>query len=317
MNDHQELPNQEDAVELPRRVTRRTFLATAASAVGLAVAVNCTPVSTEPTPAPTPVMGSEEKFLHVPPAPRTPPTTFRYFNVDQVRTLDAFISRLMPGTPENPGAREAGVALFIDNVLTTTPGFIEPTYISGPFAKGYEGDTPPPDEPDVIWVPKDELPRYGFQTRFTPHEIYGMGLMGLNGFAEETFGAAFADLTESQRDELISRMASGSSLGSNADGEALESDAFGDLSPKSFFEYVHRHVIQGMFSDPLYGGNRDFAGWLLIGYPGSQRAYTVADMRNEQFSVAPQGLEHLDPLHPGHRTRPEIILPVQSGRETD
>jgi gluconate 2-dehydrogenase gamma chain len=301
--------------EAPGHITRRTFLVTAASAVGLAVAVNCAPVSTEPTPAPTPIVGPGEKFLHVPPAPRTPPTTFRYLNADQVRTLDAFIARLMPGTPGDPGAREAGVALFIDNILATTSGFIEPTYIGGPFAKGYEGETPPPDEPGVIWVPKAELPRYGFQMRFTPHEIYEMGLQGLDGFAQETFGANFADLTASQQDELITQMASGSSLGSDAEGEALESDAFGDLSPKSFFEYVHRHIIHGMFSDPLYGGNRGFAGWNLVGYPGSQRAYTVADMRNEQFSVAPQGLEHLDPLHPGHRTRPEIILPVQSGRE--
>ena len=29
---------------------------------------------------------------------------------------------------------------------------------------------------------------------------------------------------------------------------------------------------EGMFADPIYGGNRDFAGWKLIGYPGAQRA---------------------------------------------
>ena len=37
-----------------------------------------------------------------------------------------------------------------------------------------------------------------------------------------------------------------------------------------FFNLVRTHTIQGTFSDPFYGGNENFIGWNLIGYPGSR-----------------------------------------------
>ena len=46
-----------------------------------------------------------------------------------------------------------------------------------------------------------------------------------------------------------------------------------------FFAIVREHTIQGMFCDPLYGGNRDFTGWKLIGFPGAQWGYTAEQMR--------------------------------------
>ena len=43
-----------------------------------------------------------------------------------------------------------------------------------------------------------------------------------------------------------------------------------------FFKMLLEDIYEGMFSDPVYGGNRDLAGWKLVGYPGAQRAYTRA-----------------------------------------
>ena len=43
-----------------------------------------------------------------------------------------------------------------------------------------------------------------------------------------------------------------------------------------------------MFADPLYGGNRDFVGWRLVGFPGAQAIFTPADLQNKQaFARAP------------------------------
>jgi len=43
-----------------------------------------------------------------------------------------------------------------------------------------------------------------------------------------------------------------------------------------------------MFADPVYGGNKDFAGWRLVGFPGGQAVYTPADLQNKQaFTRAP------------------------------
>jgi hypothetical protein len=40
--------------------------------------------------------------------------------------------------------------------------------------------------------------------------------------------------------------------------------------------------MEGMFADPLYGGNKDFAGWRLVGFPGAQAVFTPADLQSKQ-----------------------------------
>jgi hypothetical protein len=46
--------------------------------------------------------------------------------------------------------------------------------------------------------------------------------------------------------------------------------------------------MEGMFADPIYGGNRDFAGWRLVGFPGAQGNFTPVDLQNKQiFTRAP------------------------------
>jgi hypothetical protein len=48
-----------------------------------------------------------------------------------------------------------------------------------------------------------------------------------------------------------------------------EQDAIvASLEGDPFFELVRRHVLEGMFGDPRWGGNADGAGWELLGYPG-------------------------------------------------
>ena len=51
--------------------------------------------------------------------------------------------------------------------------------------------------------------------------------------------------------------------------------------------------MEGMFADPVYGGNKDFAGWRLVGFPGAQPLFTTADMQSKDaFTRAPiKGLQ--------------------------
>ena len=43
-----------------------------------------------------------------------------------------------------------------------------------------------------------------------------------------------------------------------------------------------------MFADPVYGGNKDFAGWQLVGFPGVQLIYTANELESRQaFTIAP------------------------------
>jgi hypothetical protein len=46
--------------------------------------------------------------------------------------------------------------------------------------------------------------------------------------------------------------------------------------------------MEGIFADPVYGGNKDFSGWRLVGFPGAQAAFTAADMQSKvAFKRAP------------------------------
>lgn len=86
------------------------------------------------------------------------------------------------------------------------------------------------------------------------------GLAAVDRFARESHGGAFADLALGQRDELL---------------RVLESAP----DSRAFFGRVLRLTREGMFGDPYYGGNRGFAGWDLIRYPGPRLAVSPDEQR--------------------------------------
>ncbi len=91
------------------------------------------------------------------------------------------------------------------------------------------------------------------------------GLAGLDALAHATHNAAFADLAPDVRDALLTSMENGT--------------APNFPSARQFFARVRRLTLEGMFSDPYYGGNKNFAGWDLIRYPGPRLAVAPEDQK--------------------------------------
>ena len=85
------------------------------------------------------------------------------------------------------------------------------------------------------------------------------GLAALDAFAGRTYHAPFAELTPSQQDGALTAMEN-----TTADGFAPDS--------RTFFLRIRQLILEGMFCDPFYGGNRAYAGWDLIRYPGPRLA---------------------------------------------
>ena len=83
---------------------------------------------------------------------------------------------------------------------------------------------------------------------------YSAGLAAANASAQASKGAAFARLSAADQDAVLTAMQ--------------------QESPQ-FFNLVRTHTIQGTFSDPFYGGNENFIGWDLIGYPGARIAVSA------------------------------------------
>ena len=80
--------------------------------------------------------------------------------------------------------------------------------------------------------------------------LYRRGLKGVGDVARRRFGKPFVELTPEQQDEVL---------------VALESDA----TTATFFEAVRAHTIIGFLADPKYGGNHEWTGWKVVGYPGA------------------------------------------------
>jgi gluconate 2-dehydrogenase gamma chain len=78
---------------------------------------------------------------------------------------------------------------------------------------------------------------------------YTTGLAAVNARAQSSKGAAFARLSTADQDTVLTNI---------------------EQTASTFFNLVRAHTIQGTFSDPYYGGNVNFIGWNLIGYPGAR-----------------------------------------------
>lgn len=96
---------------------------------------------------------------------------------------------------------------------------------------------------------------------------YRAGVRSLDVLAGARFGTAFADCDPMQQDELIGHLAAQAA----PDTEVAPGEAPTGLA---FFEILRAHTLEGMFSDPVHGGNRNLSGWKLLGYPGPQPSYS-------------------------------------------
>lgn len=88
--------------------------------------------------------------------------------------------------------------------------------------------------------------------------LYRSALAEFHRLVDESFDQAFPDLDTESQDALLSQL----------QGEQLAGWDAGDAGQAAFFNTVWSHTILGFLSDPKYGGNRDFAGWRVAGYPG-------------------------------------------------
>ena len=97
-------------------------------------------------------------------------------------------------------------------------------------------------------------------------DFYRRGLASLEAYCRKTYQAPFRRLTGAQQDEVVTAL------------EAGKAGEFTWPSAAAFFGTLRTHTMEGMFADPVYGGNRNFAGWKLVGFPGRQIEFTAEDM---------------------------------------
>ena len=183
---------------------------------------------------------------------------FMYFtNPAQFEVLKAAIERIYPEDENGPGATGLGVHFFIDHQLAGAYGQNSREYMQGPFVPGSNFQ--------------------GYQSPLKRHQVFDVGLEGLQTYSQSKYKKDFPDLTDDQKDTVLKTFAD--------DKVKLKG-----VTSKTFFSILRATTIEGVYADPLYGGNSNMQGWKMKSFPGAQMAY-INQIESKKFRIIkPQSL---------------------------
>ncbi|KAA9006945.1 gluconate 2-dehydrogenase subunit 3 family protein [Histidinibacterium aquaticum] len=184
-------------------------------------------------------------------------TPWFYLTDAEARFLAAAGDVLIP-EDDYPSASQVGVVDFIDLQLASPWGKGDGLYLKGPFPDGATNSQ-------------------GYQMPYTPAELFRTAISRI----EEAEGTALADLDAAGREDLITRLSEG------------EMDLGEDIGAAAFFQELHSIVNEGFFADPIYGGNKDYAAWDMIGFPGAHAYYLSFVDQNVPYEKPPMGIAHI------------------------
>jgi gluconate 2-dehydrogenase gamma chain len=200
--------------------------------------------------------------------------TYLFLNGEEAAFIEAAVARLIPADNEWPGGVEAGVPNYIDKQLAGAWGAGERLYRSGPWRPG--------------------TPSQGYQLPFTPAELFRAALGAIAAELAQA-GTPFAEMSTEQQDAYLHGLEKG-----GRDLRGVPSDIF--------FSHLLDATIEGFFSDPVYGGNRDMVAWRMIGFPGAYAYYyDLVDQHGIKVDRPPLSLAedeqahiHMHPDIPAH-----------------
>ncbi|MNQ99892.1 Gluconate 2-dehydrogenase subunit 3 precursor [compost metagenome] len=181
-----------------------------------------------------------------------------FFNQAQLQITEAAAERIFPKDESGPGATELGVAFYIDHQLASPWGVNARTYRMGPFVKGEA------TQGDYLSIQR--------------HELVTMGLNSLEETAKTKHTKGFVDIKPEEQDAILTSMEKG------------EINVVNGVTGKTFFNLFRVLVMEGVYSDPLYGGNKNMAGWKMRKYPGNQMSYTNIIDKDQFVAMEPRSL---------------------------
>jgi gluconate 2-dehydrogenase gamma chain len=176
--------------------------------------------------------------------------------------IEAFVDVLIPADDLTPSGTDLGVAIFIDRQLAGGWGKGDRLYRQGPWQKGSPGQ--------------------GYQLPLAPADFFRAGIDEVTGYCKKTFGKEFDRLTPADKQKVL-------------EGLDRSSITLDRISGKQFFDIAYQAAMEGLFSDPIYGGNRDKTAWKMIGYPGVLAVHgtNIVTYRNKQYTAAPRSIADL------------------------
>jgi hypothetical protein len=160
--------------------------------------------------------------------------------------LTVLLDHLVPPDPPTPGAGEAGGADYVDGLLGAFTSDPPRIWAGGPFSGRHGGDAG-----FERWLELGPVEELAWRIR----------IEGSCGIAEREFNGPVTGWQEIYRAGLAA-------LGE--DFARLDRAArAARLAPLAqLAELAFTHACESLYGDPVYGGNRDGAGWHAIGFAG-------------------------------------------------
>ncbi|MDB6455095.1 gluconate 2-dehydrogenase subunit 3 family protein [Falsirhodobacter sp. 20TX0035] len=179
-------------------------------------------------------------------APDLASYTPTFFDAEEMRALSAICDTLIPADEDGPGALATNVPVFIDLQMDTSYGRGEDWYMEGPHD---------PNAGDA----------FGYQLPYDLRTLYRKGLAATDAWSRDQHGAGFADLSGEQRVEALNALSKGE----------VDFAAYGEpmLDGETFFDFLLQNTREGYLADPIYGGNKGMAAWVMIGFPGARASF--------------------------------------------
>ncbi len=200
---------------------------------------------------------------NAPPAPQparnAEPETYLTLTATEVAFLSAMADTMIPADDLSPSGTDCGVVTYIDRQLAGAYGAGAKMYRSGPFRRG--------------------KPEQGYQLALTPREYFAAGIAAANAWSRKIYGKDFDQLSPADRAAALKLMEEGKAK-------------FEQFSATAFFNRALSIVMEGFFSDPMYGGNRNKVAWQMLGYPGLPATYAdkVDQYYNKRYVAPPRSI---------------------------
>jgi gluconate 2-dehydrogenase gamma chain len=183
---------------------------------------------------------------------------YLFFSSAEAQFIEAACARLIPDDETGPGAVQAGVPAFIDRQLAGDYGQGTRLYMKGPFGKGAKTQ--------------------GYQNKNPPAGMHRVAIAAIGDYLTRS-GKPFHERQAADQDAFLK------------DLEAGKVDLGPDVDGKAYFTLLLQNVMEGYFSDPIYGGNRDMGAWRMIGFSGArydQQPFVLA--YNRRYPLPPVGI---------------------------
>jgi gluconate 2-dehydrogenase gamma chain len=183
-----------------------------------------------------------------------PVAAYVFFTPTEAAFIESLVDHMVPADHLTPKGTDLGINIFIDRALAGSWGKGDRMYMQGPWKIG--------------------TPSQGYQSPLLPAQLYRAGIAASNQTSEKMYGKTFDLLDATQKDDLLKQLDAGKI--------AFE----GGLPSKTFFNILYKSVVDGMFADPIYGGNANKAGWKMLGFPGvvETNARNIVEYKNKRYT---------------------------------